>query len=60
MLTSRGVEAVADTIKRWEDAGGTHASVVTMGMGFETVEEHLAYIADVAAKLGISSQAPSS
>jgi probable F420-dependent oxidoreductase len=60
MLATRGVEAVADTIKRWEDAGGTHASVVTMGMGFETVEDHLSYIADVAAKLGISSQAASS
>lgn len=60
MLTALGVEAAADTIKRWEDAGGTHASVVTMGMGFDTTEAHLAYIADVAAKLGLSSQAPSS
>jgi probable F420-dependent oxidoreductase len=55
MLAELGVEATADTIKRWEDAGGTHASVVTMGMGFDTTQAHLDYIADVAAKIGISS-----
>jgi hypothetical protein len=55
MLAELGVEATADTIKRWEDAGGTHASVVTMGMGFDSTQAHLDYIADVAAKVGISS-----
>ncbi|HIF92676.1 MAG TPA: LLM class F420-dependent oxidoreductase [Myxococcales bacterium] len=60
MLASLGVEATADTIKRWQDAGGTHASVVTMGMGLETTEAHLDYMANVAAKVGLSSQAPSS
>jgi probable F420-dependent oxidoreductase len=60
MLTALGVEAAADTIKRWEDAGGTHASVVTMGMGFDTTEAHLSYIEKLAARLGISSETPSS
>jgi hypothetical protein len=55
MLAALGVEAAADTIKRWEDAGGTHASVVTMGMGFGATEAHVDYIADVAAKVGLSS-----
>ena len=55
MLTAFGVEAVADTIKRWEDAGGTHASVVTMGMGFDTTDAHLDYIAEIAEKAGLSS-----
>jgi len=54
MLAELGVEATADTIKRWEDAGGTHASVVTMGMGLDSTQAHLDYIADVAAKVGIS------
>ena len=57
MLAERGVEAAADTIKRWEDAGGTHASVVTMGMGFDTTQAHLDYIADIAAKAGVRSPA---
>jgi probable F420-dependent oxidoreductase len=60
MLGALGVDAAVETITRWEEAGGTHASVVTMGMGFDTTEAHLGYIADVAAKLGLSSQAPSS
>jgi probable F420-dependent oxidoreductase len=55
MLAAFGVEAVADTIKRWEDAGGTHASVVTMGMGFDTTEAHLDYIAEIAERVGLSS-----
>lgn len=54
MLAGLGVEAVVDTIKRWEDAGGTHASVVTMGMGLDTTEAHLDYIADIAAKAGVT------
>ena len=57
MLASLGIEATVDTIKRWEDAGGSHASIVTMGMGFDTTEAHLDYIADVAAKTGIPTPA---
>jgi probable F420-dependent oxidoreductase len=51
ILAAQGVGEVVDALKRWQDAGGTHASVVTMGMGFDTTEAHLDYIADVAARI---------
>jgi probable F420-dependent oxidoreductase len=40
-------EEISDTIKRWEDLGGTHVSLRTMGKGFKTVEQHIDYMADV-------------
>jgi len=51
ILVGQRVDEVVDALKRWQDAGGTHASVVTMGMGFDTTEAHLDYIADVAARI---------
>jgi probable F420-dependent oxidoreductase len=51
MLSARGPEQVAETIDRWRDAGGTHASVLTMGMDLEGTDAHLDYLADVAARL---------
>ena len=53
MLNAQSVEQAVATLKRWEDAGGTHASVVTMGMGFETYEAHIEYMADIAARVGL-------
>lgn len=38
---------VADAMRRWQDAGGTHTSVVTMGMGWATAEQHLDYLQEV-------------
>jgi len=55
ILTAPGDDFV-DSIKRWEDAGGTHATLVTMGRGFDTVDKHLDYIADLAARLGLGSR----
>jgi probable F420-dependent oxidoreductase len=40
-------EAVGE-LRAWEDAGGTHGSVVTMGLGFERLADHLEYIERVA------------
>ena len=37
----------AETIARWRDAGGTHASIVTMGQGLDTAQAHIDYIAEV-------------
>jgi len=45
------VDAAADNIRRWEDAGGTHASVVTMGRGYTTIDEHIAHLEAVRARL---------
>jgi probable F420-dependent oxidoreductase len=43
-------EAV-NAVQRWQDAGGTHASVVTMGRGFETADQHIDHLADVRQRL---------
>jgi probable F420-dependent oxidoreductase len=43
----------ADAVRRWEDAGGTHASVVTMGRGYTTVEQHIAHLEEARARLGL-------
>ena len=45
-------EEVGERIRQWEDLGGTHASVVTMGLGFTTLDQHLDYYANVKQRLG--------
>lgn len=40
-------EEVAGILRRWQDAGGTHASVCSMGQGFAGVDQHLDYFAEV-------------
>ena len=52
VFTTKGPEAVAERIASWEAAGGTHASVNTMGHGFTDAEQHVDYIAAVAQALG--------
>lgn len=41
------VPEALDALRRWKDAGGTHASVVTMGLGFSTTEQHIAHLAEI-------------
>ncbi len=41
-------------IETWREAGGTHISVITMGLGLDTVEGHIDQFASVAAALGLS------
>jgi probable F420-dependent oxidoreductase len=48
MLLAKSPAAVVETLRRWRDLGGTHASVSTMGQGFARLDEHLDYIARVA------------
>lgn len=48
MLRPKSAAEVAETIARWRDAGGTHASINSMGMGFTTAAEHIAYFAEAA------------
>ncbi|MGF1599468.1 MAG: LLM class F420-dependent oxidoreductase [Acidimicrobiales bacterium] len=44
MPHSNGPDRWAADLDRWRQAGGTHASVVTMGAGFTTVDEHITAI----------------
>lgn len=39
-------------IRRWEDAGGTHVAVRTMGLGFTRAEQHIEHLAQVRQRLG--------
>jgi probable F420-dependent oxidoreductase len=48
MLRAKEVAAVIDTLLRWRDVGGTHASVVTMGKNFTTTDAHIDYMQRVA------------
>jgi probable F420-dependent oxidoreductase len=50
-LASRSVQDTVDSLKRWQDAGGTHASVVTMGMDLGPASAHIDYLAEVKSKL---------
>jgi probable F420-dependent oxidoreductase len=44
-------DAVADEVATWADAGASHVSINTMGAGLQTVDEHVAALAAVAAAL---------
>jgi len=41
-------------INAWQEAGGTHLSVVTMGLGLDSVDGHIDYLASVANALSLS------
>jgi hypothetical protein len=41
-------------IDAWRRAGGTHLSVVTMGLGLDSVDGHIDYLASVANALSLS------
>jgi probable F420-dependent oxidoreductase len=47
-----GVQDALDLIRRWQDAGGTHAGVRTMGHGFTDARQHVDYLAEVRQRLG--------
>ncbi|MET0657446.1 MAG: LLM class F420-dependent oxidoreductase [Steroidobacteraceae bacterium] len=40
-----------DAARRWQDVGGTHVSVVTMGRGYRTPEEHIHHLAEAHVRL---------
>jgi hypothetical protein len=53
-LIATGATGVADLpaqVDAWREAGGTHVSVVTMGLGLDSIDAHIDYIASVAAAL---------
>ena len=49
-----GVDGFAADFDAWGEAGGTHVSVVTMGLGLDTAEAHIGYLASVSAALNLS------
>jgi probable F420-dependent oxidoreductase len=46
------VQEAVDTARRWQDVGGTHASVVTMGLGYKSAQQHIDHIAEFRQRLG--------
>jgi len=53
-LPQGGVGDLTAEIDAWREAGGTHVSVVTMGIGLDTVEGHIDYLASVENQLSLS------
>jgi probable F420-dependent oxidoreductase len=53
VMSRQGPEAVAAKIAAWGDAGGTHATVLTMGLGIGSADGHIEYLAAVADVLGL-------
>jgi probable F420-dependent oxidoreductase len=51
VVLSHGVDAVTTDIATWRQAGGTHASISTSGVGSDSVEDHINYLAAIAAAL---------
>ena len=45
---------VTAEIDAWREAGGTHLSIVTMGLGLESIDGHVDYLASVANALRLS------
>lgn len=46
-------QETVDAVRRWQDAGGTHVSVVTMGLNFTTVDQHIDHLAEIRRRLGL-------
>ncbi len=49
--TPNGDDDLPTTIDTWRKAGGTHASIVTMGRGFTTTQQHIDYLTAAATAL---------
>lgn len=54
ILTKKGAQDLAAKVNEWGEAGGTHASIVTMGLGLDSVEAHIDYFGDAARALGLA------
>jgi probable F420-dependent oxidoreductase len=40
-----------DAVRRWQDEGGTHVSICTMGLGYKSAAQHLDHLAELRHKL---------
>src|SRR3954447_16720597 len=52
-LPGGGVETVLAEVDAWRDAGGTHISLATMGLGLDSADAHIDYLASVADALSL-------
>lgn len=50
--TAQSVDACVKAVEQWRESGGTHASVCTMGMGFDSTSAHIDFITEVRERLG--------
>jgi probable F420-dependent oxidoreductase len=53
-LSGANVGELTSELDAWRGAGGTHASVVTMGLGLDSIGSHIDFITTVADALGLS------
>jgi probable F420-dependent oxidoreductase len=54
MLRAKSPQDVVETVARWREVGGTHASVVTMGHKFTSIDQHIDYMKRVADALRVA------
>ena len=50
-LSGADIGLLTREIDTWREAGGTHTTVVTMGLGLDSVGDHIDYLASLAATL---------
>jgi probable F420-dependent oxidoreductase len=53
VLPEDGIDDLAAQAEGWRHAGGTHLSVITMGLGLSSTDSHIDYLASVAAALNL-------
>jgi probable F420-dependent oxidoreductase len=53
-LSGGDMDELIREVEAWREAGGTHLSVVTMGLGLGSVDAHIDYIASLSGRLGLS------
>jgi hypothetical protein len=54
VLPGGGVYDLTTEVDGWRQVGGTHVSVVTMGLGLGSVDAHIDYLASVASALSLN------
>ena len=52
-LSGADVSTLTGEIDAWREAGGTHVTVVTMGLGLHSVAAHIDYLSSLAVTLGL-------
>jgi hypothetical protein len=53
VLPDGGVETVRAKVDAWREAGGTHISLATMGLGLDAADAHIDYLVSVADTLNL-------
>jgi hypothetical protein len=53
-LNGGDVGELTREIEAWRAAGGTHFTVVTMGLGLQTIDAHIDYLSSLVALLNLS------